>query len=49
MIHWVMHYINTENPELVDKVKNINKILKNLVIIAAKDASELTQIIETLK
>lgn len=49
MIHWVLHYINSENTELVERIQNINKMLKNLVIFAVHDASELTQIIETLK
>ena len=43
-----MHYINIDNEEISRKIKSMNMLLQNLVIMYAKNNSDLDKILSTL-
>jgi len=44
----VLFYISTDNEEISTKIKNINKMLKELVISVVSDTDELNQILSCI-
>jgi hypothetical protein len=45
LLQCVLFYINTENDDIHDKIININEMLKELVIMVAKENSDLDNIL----